>query len=173
MPINGNKSGVMSQILSISKISSNVSASVVGWNKGISLGGPSSVTGEDTVGYRHLMYGITRNNIEGSPNPPSLELSHPTMWRFKWSVKPGQRRISVRVKQNDIISNQRPTLTIQKNIAVGIATDITLSADNSSDWVTIGPIVFTAINVGTVFIEIRNNLNISFQPLYIDHVVVS
>lgn len=154
------------------------SGSVVGHVQGISLGGPTSVTGEDTYGTRNYLMGWGKNPSEGSATAPCLEFLHPGMWRFKWVVKPGQRRISIRTKQVKNFSGQRPSMTIKKNTNVGINSDIVTYAPTGSDWVTIGPVIFTATGTDMVWVELRNNLHMSEYPVsqskaLFDHIIVT
>jgi len=157
----------------ITNISLPFSASVVGFNQGINLGGPTSLIGDDSYGVRHLQYAITKNTTEGNPSAPCLELSHPGMWRFRWVIKPGTRRISIRTKQIRSVSNQRPSLTIKANSVVGLNSDLVVYAPSGTDWVDIGPVVFTATGTDMVWVEIRNNLQLFNSPAYFDHIVAT
>jgi len=170
--VKANLTGRMSPFF-ISASPLSVSASVIGYNKGISLGGPTSVLGDDGYGIRHLVPMLKKNTTEGSSNTPCLELEQPGMWRFRWVVKPGQRKISIRTKQVKTFPNERPSMTLKKNSNVGLDTDVVEYAPEGTDWVTIGPIIFMATGTDVVFVEIRNNLNISYTSAYFDHIIVT
>jgi hypothetical protein len=147
------------------------SSSIPDFFQGICLGGPTSIKGDDSY-IRHLQYGITKSLSEGNPGTPSLQLVQASMWKFRWVVKPGFRRVSVRVKQGYIYTGQRPTMTIKANSSVGILSDVVATAAESTDWVTIGPTSFTSTGTDVVFVELRNNLLIEGYPAYFDHIIV-
>lgn len=147
-------------------------SSISNYLQGVSIGGPTSMKGDDSY-IRHLQYGITKSISEGNPSTPSLQLIQVSMWKFRWVVKPGFRRVSVRVKQAYVYSGQRPTMTIKANSTVGLSADVVATASESTDWVTIGPVSFTATGTDVVFVELRNNLLIEGYPAYFDHIVVT
>lgn len=150
------------------------SASVAGWNVGINLGGPTSNVGDDSYGVRNLQYGIRKSLTEGSPNSPCLELTQPTMWRFKWVVKPGQRMISIRTKQTKYVSaTQRPSITVKANTNVGLVADLVAYAPSGTDWVIIGPIIFTATGTDALTVEVRNNLEMTNESAFFDHIIAT
>lgn len=145
---------------------------VAGMLKGISFGSPSSVRGDGTFGL-HLMTGVKRNNTEGNPSPPCLEIYNPNMWRFKWSVGGGLKNITVKCKQI-INENPRPTMIIKANPEIGLLTDISGSAPSSTEWTEIGPVSFVSSASGSVWVELHNNLDTRTNaPAYFDHIVVS
>lgn len=147
------------------------SASVFGWNKGINLGGPTSNTGDDSYGVRNLQYGVSKNTTQGSPSTPSLEISQPNFWRFPWVVKPGQRTLTIRAKQTKTFSStQRPSLTVKANRNVGLLADLVAYAPTDTDWVVIGPIIFTSTGTDLVWVEVHNNLAMSNASAYFDHI---
>jgi len=146
----------------------------VGFIKGISIGGPTSVDGSDSIGIRHLQTAITRSSVEGSPSSPCLELLYPGMWRFRWIVKPGQRQILVRTKQIRTFSTgSRPTMTVKANSKVGLNTNLTATASISTDWTSIGPITFTSTGTDALWVELRNNLMFTLSPAFFDHITVT
>jgi hypothetical protein len=170
--VKGNRSGVFKTIQNISMHSEPFECGKIGHVQGICIG-PTSIAGDDSFGVRHMQVGILRNNTEGNPAPPCLEIAQPGMWRFKWSIKIGQRRISVRTKQVAYYPNQRPSIVIKANPDIGIPSDIIVTADVSTDWVTIGPVVFTATAIGMTYVELRNNLAGELSSAYFDHIVAS
>ncbi len=149
--------------------------------RGICLGGLTGIDGDTSLG-RHLQVGVTQSIVEGSPSPPSLQLTIPGFWRFRWVITPGQRRISVYTKQNST-GSYRPSLVVKANSSVGIANDLSGSAPDGTGWQTIGPIVFTATGTGVVWVELHNNeigmYNNLFpavaynNPAYFDHIVTT
>ena len=154
------------------------SGSVAGFPQGVSVGGPTSMAGDDTVNIKHLSINLTKNTSEGSPNSPCLEITQPGSWRFRWVVKPGQRRIAVRAKQIKAFPNMRPTMIIKRTPSVGLNSDVTVTAPEGTDWVLIGPYVFTATGTDVVFVELHNNLAMTENPVveskaFFDHIVVT
>ena len=141
-----------------------VSSSVVGFLTGICLGN-NSPNGDDGMGLRSFSPVVTQSFSEGNPTTPCLEITQPGYWRFRWVVKPGQRRISVRVKQIKAFPNMRPTMVIKSNPLVGLNSDAIVTAPDGIDWTVIGPYVFTATNAGVVFVELHNNLAMSESPI--------
>jgi hypothetical protein len=172
MPIvNGNKtSGVSSQSV-FDKRGCQPTSSIAAFVQGISLGGPTSITGDDTY-MRALQFGVTKSLAEGNPNAPSLQLTQAGLWKFRWVVKPGQRRISVRVKQARSYPGMRPSMTIKANANVGLSSDNVIAAPDGLDWVVM-QFVFTATGTDVVFVELRNNLYVEGYPAYFDHIVVT
>jgi len=144
---------------------------VIGYGRGIALGGPTSIYGDGTMG-RHLQIGVTKNTNQGSPDAPSLELKYPGMWRFRWVVKPGSRSVSIKCKQVENLS-PRPSMIVKANVNVGITTDLTSSAPSGTDWVTIGPITLTSTGTGVVWVELYNNIITQNSSVYFDHIVVT
>jgi hypothetical protein len=156
------------------KISMAMSASMVPVLKGIAMGAPGSANGDDGFGMINYVFGMSKDTTEGSPGAPCIRMQYPSMFRFRWVVKPGQRRIAIRAKQAKIYSTiQRPSLIVKANPSVGIPSDIVAYAPDSSDWVLIGPTIFTATGTGMVFVEIHNNLLMSDSPAFFDHIVAT
>ena len=141
----------------------------------VSFGEPHSVYGQDTYGVRPYVYGMERDDTQGSPNSPCIRLDYPvSMFRFRWVVKPGQRRVSVRVKQQiHNFPSQLPTMIIKSNSNVGVPTDIITTAPSTNDWTLIGPVVLTITGTDVLFVEIWNNLLLSNTPLFIDRIVAT
>jgi hypothetical protein len=145
---------------------------VVGACRGINMGGPTSYLGDGTFG-RHLQIGVTKSLDEGNPSPPSLKLEIPGMWRFRWSVKSGTRRITVSTMQNST-GSYRPSVIVKANPEIGLYNDISGSAADISGWTTIGPVSFTSIVAGAVWVELWNNNNQMFNsPAYFDHIITT
>jgi len=149
----------------------NISSSISSWNQGVSIGGPTSIRGDDSY-VRSLQFGVTKSLAEGNPATPVLQLTQVSMWKFRWVVKPGQRRISVRTKQIRYYPGWRPTMTIKANPNVGLNSDAVITANDNVDWVIMQH-VFTATGTDVVFVELRNNLFIDGYPAYFDHIVVT
>jgi len=167
---NGNKSGMMMSFYGVR--APVLDDKTTGALQGIFLGGPTSVEGDGTFG-RHLQFGVTQSLSEGSPfsQTPSLQVSTPGFWRFRWSVVAGLRSVYVNAKQTN--SSQRPTIVVKANPVVGLNSDITVAAASGNDWVTIGPATFTATGYGMVWVELWNNCLTSLTPAYFDHIVTT
>jgi len=178
IPITKTTKSVPAYTIMLNKRGLIASSSIMREMQGINLGGPSSIVGDDSIGFRNLQVGIGKNITDGNPNSPCLEIAQPGMWRFRWVVKPGQRRISVLCKQVKSATGQRPTMILKRNTAVGLNSDITVTAPAGSGWVNIGPYTFTATGTGVVYVELRNNLFMNECPLQeskalFDHIVVT
>ena len=172
--VNGNLSGIFDS--PFMKPPQPVSGSGnVGYLQGICLGGMTDMYGTGTTGVRHLQLGLTKSLDEGNPSTPSLKITYPGMWRFRWTVKPGIRTVSINTKQDasGYPLPQRPTMKVKSNSDVGLLSDISSSAPTGSSWVTIGPLSFTAASLGMVWVEVWNNLYQHGKPAYFDHIVVS
>lgn len=145
---------------------------VIGHMRGISLGGPVSINGDSTFG-RSLQVGVVENFVDGSPSAPCLQLSIPGFWRFRWSVKPGDRTIRVSARQAANLA-PRPSMVVTANPSAGIPTDLTATAASSTGWVTIGPITFTATAAGVVWVELHNNcVSLYDTPALFDHIIAT
>lgn len=144
---------------------------VIGYLQGICLGCPSSIHGDDSFG-RHLQVGVVKNTTDGSPAQPSLQLSIPGFWRFKWVVKAGARTITINTKQAANLTPY-PSMIVRASPGV-LATDQTASSAGGTGWTTIGPISFTALADGVVWVELWNNCVQKYDtPALFDHVVVT
>ena len=144
----------------------------IGAMQGLVFGGMTTILGDGTFG-RHVQIGVLRNNTEGSPAQPSLELNIPGMWRFRWGVTPGVRTIQINVKQA-INTSPRPTMTVKANAAIGVATDQVATAASASGWIVLGPISITVSAAGPLWVELRNNYYGNFAtPCYFDHIVAT
>jgi hypothetical protein len=148
--------------------------SSLGYVKAISFFTPTSIRSDGTFGLP-LVYGVTQSYTEGSPSAPCLELSQPSMWRFKWTVGGGNRTISIKSKQaTNSISASRPSMVIKANTSIGLNNDVSGSAPSSTGWVTIGPLSFTSNASGSVIVELYNNSTTAEQSsAYFDHIVVN
>lgn len=145
---------------------------IAGGMQGICLGDATGLFGDSTAG-RHLQTGVFRNNVDGDPAAPCLELRHIGFWRFRWSVKAGVRNIQINAKQ---VSNYptRPSMVLKAETSVGLLSDITAVAPSSTGWVVIGPATFTATAAGVVWVELHNNCpNEVLCPALFDHIVTT
>jgi hypothetical protein len=151
------------------------SGSFIGVTRGVGMSlSLSSMDGNDTYGVRHYVYGLTKETNDGSPTSPCLKLEYAgSFWRFRWVLKPGQRRISVRVKQMTKTGFLRPTMIIRPNPNVGITSILTATAPDGDDWTVIGPLILTATGTDMVYVEIWNNCQSTNCPLYIDRIVAT
>jgi hypothetical protein len=94
-----------------------------------------------------------RDDVEGSPAPPSFATPYGGTIRLRLGVEAGARSVSVKVKQPSAIL-PRPTMRIMPNAAVGIAAELIATAPTGAGWVTVGPIAFTATAAGGIFLEL-------------------
>jgi len=147
---------------------------VIGFIKGICLGGMSNVFGDGRADTRHLALGIRKATDEGYPTPPCLAIDIPNMWRFRWGVLTGTRSISIYTKQVSSVTGLRPKMVVKANPSVGINVDVSASAGLGTGWIRIGPITINPTQDGALFVELWNmdiyNLN---SPAYFDHLVAT
>ncbi len=143
---------------------------------------PTTMDGAGSFG-RHMQVGVNKQTTDGSPSSPSLQLDYPgNMWRFRWTVKGGNRSISILAKQNSTGSN-RPQMIIKANSNVGISSDLTVAAPDGAGWVIVGPITFTVPSGSTdvIWVELHNNnyavkdtmAELIKTPAYFDHIIAS
>jgi len=124
------------------------------------------------VGGIDYRLGVKRNNSEGSPNPPSLEIDQPNFFAFRWGVDPGNRTISVKVKQVSNVAGLRPQLVIKADASLGVPVDVIGEAPAGLDWVTIGPVAVNPTSSGVLWVEIWNVDTDTFGSSAIfDHIV--
>lgn len=100
-----------------------------------------------------MAFGASRDGSAGAAAPPSLRMTRAGVFRFLWPVKAGARRVSVKVRQ-PYPATPRPRLVVKTNAEVGLLADATADAASGSDWLTVGPITFTATAAGTVWVEL-------------------
>jgi len=124
----------------------------------ISLGGPTSYDGVSSGG-RHMQAGVTQSTTQGNPSPPSLQLSQPGFWRFRWTVQSGTRTLSIMVMQSANTSPY-PSLTVKANSAIGVNSDVTGTSPGGTSWVKIGPVTVSPTSEGVLWVELHNNLNL-------------
>lgn len=175
--VKGNLSGV-AWSATVSIVSLPMSSSSNGYLQGISVGGPTTTWGGNGYEILNLNPAITRSYVEGNPSTPCLTILYPSMWRFRWVVKPGQRRISVRVKQTkhhtgSYAYETHPTMIIKSNPNVGLNVDLSATSSATPDWTLLGPIVFTATGMDAVWVELHNNAVLDDSPAYFDHIAIS
>jgi len=108
---------------------------------------------------------------EGNPQP-SFYLPVQEAFRFRWTVKAGVRTISVDVKQ-PLNQSPRPNLTIAANPALGIDADVSASAPDSTDWVSIGRLSISPTADGAVWVHLANELPGICAPCWFDKVLVT
>lgn len=168
--IKGNAAGLASQIFANRLRWSEIG--MASYVQGISIGGVFSQNSDGTFG-RNIQLGVIRNNTEGSPNAPSLELHQAGFWRFRWAVTTGTRTIQINVKQPANLVPY-PSLIIKQNPDIGINADVTGSSPGGTGWAVIGPVSITPNATGIVWVELWNNCyGSSVGPAYFDHIVVT
>ena len=146
---------------------------VVGYLKGISLGGPTSLLSDTTFG-RHLQIGVRQDTVEGNPSAPCLALDFPGFWRFRWGVAAGSHTLSVLAKQVSNVTGKRPSIIVKANPDIGVSVDVSASAGGSAGWVTIGPVTVTPTSAGVLWVELWNNDTDTFDsPAFFDHRVTT
>ncbi len=146
-------------------------SSTIGALEGIYLGGMSSINGDSTT--RHLQVGITQSYADGFPSAPCLSLQVPGFWRFRWSVKSGQRSVYVWAQNNSTGSAYRPSMVVKANPVVGLNADLSASAPNGVGWTQIGPITFTPTGAGVVWVELHNNQTTAPSASLFDHIITT
>lgn len=129
---------------------------VAGALQALSIGGPTSWLGDCTFA-RDLQVGAFRNDTDGFPSPPSIELHHVGFWRFRWAVVAGARTLTVYAKQG-LNESPRPSIRLKANSDVGLLVDTDFTAAASSGWVPITA-SFVATGSGVIWVECRNNLS--------------
>jgi hypothetical protein len=135
---------------------------MVGWLK------KAVVNGTD------FRYGTQRSDTEGSPETPSLEITEPNFFRFRWGVRAGLQTISVRAKQVSNVTGKRPQLRIKADPRIGVNADITGDAGAGAGWVTIGPVNVTPSAEGVLWVELWNMDTDTFNSsTFFDHVVTT
>ena len=93
--VRGNMSGAAALVTGVRGTKSSLAS--IGVLQGINLGGPQSPYSSST--YQCLMTMVARDNVEGSPGPPCLALTGPTMFHFRWSLHTGQNVLTIQCKQ--------------------------------------------------------------------------
>ena len=157
----------------VSIVRDRANSGVVGYLRGICLGGPTSMYSDTTFG-RHLQTGVRKETVDGNPTSPCLALDYPGFWRFRWGLSPGVHGISVNAKQVSNVIGKRPSIVVKANSDIGINADVTGSAGSNTGWTTIGPLVVTASGFAPVWVELHNNdTDTFFSPAYFDHIVTT
>ena len=125
------------------------------------------------VGPQYMVRG-GRNNTEGNPAAPSLEMVMPGSWSLLWRVETGSRTFSIDVKQAANTS-PRPIVTIHANTEIGVNSDVTGTAGSSATWVTIGPLAAAPTSNGVLRVTFENRFGDEFQsqPCYWDNISVT
>jgi hypothetical protein len=137
---------------------------------GLAFGGFSSWRGTDTAD-RHWQFGARRETVEGDPLPDSLALEYPGFWRFRWAVGPGNRSLSIFVKQDCNLAD-RPSIVLKSNTDVGLLADVTTVAGSSITWIGMTA-AFVATGTGMIWVELHNNLTAAVPcTCYFDRISV-
>lgn len=139
--------------------------------KGISVLGGTSWDGISSIG-RHLQVGASESLSQGYISPPSLQLSAPGFWRFRWTVTAGTHTVSAYVMQPANLA-PFPTLTVQANPAIGVNSDVTVTAPGGGGWVLMGPASITASLEGVLWVLLWNNLCVANSPAYYGQISVT
>lgn len=149
------------------------SAALGSWGvlKGMALGSPVNQDGHGSTFGRSITNGIVENTVDGNPATPCLQVTYPGFWRFRWTVTPGVRTISVLAKQIANVS-PFPSLILKANSAIGVPSDVQSFASGGTGWSTIGPITITATGTGVFYVELWNNCKAKAgSPALFDHLV--
>lgn len=144
---------------------------MAGAAKGIALGGSLGWSTAGMTFGRVMQVGAIRDDTEGNPGTPSLKLTYPGFWRFRWVVRAGSRSIQVNVKQADNRSPY-PSLIVKANSDVGVSSDLTTTSTGGAGWVVVGPLTFTATATGLLWVELWNNTTYEPAPCFFDHIVI-
>jgi len=105
------------------------------------------------VGVQDQLWPGGRDDLEGSPTPPSLRVVGGGVMRFRLPVDAGVRTLSVKCRETSSLV-ARPTLRVRANVEIGLQADLEAVAPSGSGWVTVGPLTFTASTKGGVAIEL-------------------
>lgn len=100
-----------------------------------------------------LALGAGRDDIEGSAAATSLYLPKGGVIRLRIPIAAGSRSVTIKAKQPSV-TLPRPSARLVANADIGLNADLSGSAPAGSDWVTIGPLMFTATAKGGVMIEL-------------------
>jgi len=138
-----------------SAVKSNCSGSFAFAAIPISIGGPTG-PGNSSLGW-HMQPGVTQSAAEGFPSAPSIALSQPGAWRFRWQVSPGTQTISCYCKQ-PANASPYPTMVVRANADLGLNSDVTGTSPGGTGWVKIGPLTVVVTSPGVLWVELRNNL---------------
>lgn len=139
-----------------------------------STGAPWVVTGalvsaSDWGG--RLLFGSGRDDTAGFGGPPSLRIGTWGRYAFRLACSTGAREVTVRTLQPHATA-ARPKLVIRANPDIGLIEPITSTAGAGADWVTIGPVPFTATADGGVWVELWNPQP-GFIPCWFDDLVIN
>lgn len=145
-------------------------SSSIGILQGINLGSLQSPYSSST--YQCLMTMVRRENTEGSPGPPCIALTGPTMFHFRWSLHNGSNTLTIQCKQV-VNANPRPTVTVKANPSCGVNVDVSATAPSGTGWVTVTVTVSATCTTTTdnaVVVELRNNYMVDYQTCYFDNI---
>jgi hypothetical protein len=123
------------------------------WNRGnlcaVRLGGIEETP--DMLPYMDQYFG------DGTYSPCGRMKAGPLWFPIRWAVAAGSPSFSIYVKQVENLSS-RPTAIIKANPAIGINSDIILTAGSSTGWVQLGPQTVSPTGPGGLMVELHNNL---------------
>ena len=117
----------------------------------VALRGVRTLSGEPSADFLALDAG--RDDTEGSASAPSLYLPRGGVISLRIPIAAGGRTLTIKAKQPST-TLLRPSVRLLRNAAIGLNADVSASAPAGSDWVTIGPLTFTATAKGGVMIEL-------------------
>lgn len=130
-------------------------AAVAGALQGLSIG-PVDWVGKASFG-RVLQTGLSRDDTDGFPAPPSLRFEWWGFWRFRWAVDIGTMSLTLYAKQA-LNESPRPSIVLKADSAVGLLVDTPFSAGAGSGWEAVTA-TFIATAAGVIWVELWNNLN--------------
>lgn len=106
---------------------------------------------------------------QGIPTSPSLRFDAAGAWKFRWVVSAGTQTLTISCMQ---AANQapRPSVVVKAHPAIGVNSDITVSAPSGGGWVAIS-VPVTAAATGAVWVELHSDLDASpgVYPTFFDH----
>lgn len=105
------------------------------------------------LGVQERLWPGGRDDLEGSPTPPSLRVVGGGVMHFRLPVDTGVRALSVKCRETSTLV-PRPVLRVRSNVEVGLQVDLEATAPSGVDWVTVGPLTFTASAKGGIAIEL-------------------
>lgn len=101
---------------------------------------------------------ILKETVEGNP-VPTMVFKQPAMFRFRWCVPSGTRKISVQVKQV-VNTAPFPTMKVKASSDIGLVADASAVAGAGIGWKTIGPIEVVIASAGATWVELESFNNI-------------
>lgn len=118
-----------------------------------------------------LAVGCFRNDSDGTPSPPSLQMDRPGKFEFLWLVAAGARTIAISVKQ-EANTSPRPKMTVLANPSIGVNSDVSDSAASSTGYVSI-LLNVSPTSGGLLLVRLENFHVSTYSPAFFDQLVTA